>query len=180
MSKISDDLFFLFLVISQNFTKIFPVISANYLPKILTTFFLVISPNFYFFFLIFSFWTSFRMPPLSWIPGAVLHFLRIYLYFFNICLCIFSENSVVGCPPGWMPGAVAPPAPSSARHWCSVIRPFQILNSTSDICVIASANQIRIKSSGIANGLLYIISLSRGHCIGPYLCCIIQSRGGWS
>src|SRR6218665_594808 len=40
------------------------------------------------------------MPPLSWMPGAVLHFLRIYPYFFDIYLCVFSENSVVGCSPG--------------------------------------------------------------------------------
>jgi len=90
MSEISDDFL---LVISLNFTKIFPII----LPKILTTF-LVISPNLYFFFS-FSFLTSFqmplRMPPLCWMPRGVLFFVIIYPYFFDIYLCIFSENSIV-------------------------------------------------------------------------------------
>jgi len=35
----------------------------------------------------------------------LLLFLSIYLHFF------VNENWVLGCPPGWMPGAVAPPAP---------------------------------------------------------------------
>src|SRR6218665_3580275 len=49
--------------------------------------------------------------PLILYAGAVLHFLRIYPYFFDIYLCIFSENSVVGCPPAGRPGPSHPPPP---------------------------------------------------------------------
>ena len=49
--------------------------------------------------------------------SSLLHFLRIYPYFFDIYLCIYSENSVVGFP-GWMLGAVAPPHPfCTPLHW---------------------------------------------------------------
>src|SRR6218665_444474 len=77
MSKISDDLF---LDISQNFP-------ANYLPKILTTVFRHFSQ--FLLFLSLFFLNIFPDAPLSWMPVAVLHFLRIYPYFFGIYLCIF-------------------------------------------------------------------------------------------
>src|SRR6218665_532749 len=40
----------------------------------------------------------------------------IFLFFFVIYL-LFYENWPLACPLGWMPGAVAPFAPPSARHW---------------------------------------------------------------
>src|SRR6218665_768392 len=65
---------------------------------------------FYAFILIFTFIPSFlnffpdESPPYLGRPGP---FLTIYPYF-TYLLTLFSENSLVGCPPGWMPGAVAP------------------------------------------------------------------------
>jgi len=91
MSKIFDDLSF------SNFPKFYQDFSYYYLPKILTTIFLVISANFYFFFLFLSEHLS-GCPPYPGCPGPFFTFLRIYTYFFDIYLCIFSENSVVGCP----------------------------------------------------------------------------------
>jgi len=70
-----------FLVISQNVINIFPVISANYLPKILTTFFSPLSGC-----------------PLILDAGAGLHFLRIYPYFFHIYLCIFQKTPSLDAP----------------------------------------------------------------------------------
>src|SRR6218665_1296271 len=37
--------------------------------------------------------------------------------FFAIYLHFVYKSWPLGCPPGWMPGAVAPSAPPSARHW---------------------------------------------------------------
>src|SRR6218665_800568 len=44
-------------------------------------------------------------PPAS-CPGN-----NIFLFFFLSYLHFFNENWPLGCPPGWMPGAVAPCAP---------------------------------------------------------------------
>jgi len=42
------------------------------------------------------------------------YFLCIYPYFLTFTYT-FLENFFIGCP-AWMPGAVAPSAPASARH----------------------------------------------------------------
>ena len=71
------------------------------------------------------------MPPLSWMPRAVLHFLRIYPYFFDIYLCIFSENSLVGFPQLDARGRRTAPDPPSARHWlkhCAVLSNLRCRN----------------------------------------------------
>src|SRR6218665_3126189 len=72
---------------------------------------LVISPNF-------------PDAPLSWMPGAVLHFLRIYPYFFNIYLSISSENSLVGCPGRRTPPHTPLHATGSSRHVGTLAKSF--------------------------------------------------------
>src|SRR6218665_2151517 len=41
---------------------------------------------------------------------------NIFYFFFGHLPTCFKENWPLGCPPGWMPGAVAPSAPRSARN----------------------------------------------------------------
>src|SRR6218665_304146 len=50
------------------------------------------------------------MPPISWIPSVITFFLLSFCIFKNLHVpkLFFKENCVVGCPRGWMPGAVAP------------------------------------------------------------------------
>src|SRR6218665_1749137 len=96
MSKISDDLF---LVISQNFTE-------NYLPKISNDLFF---SHFSQFLLLLYLFLLNIFPDAPLILDAVLHFLHIYPYFFHIYLCIFQKTPSLDAP-GWMLGAVAPPA----------------------------------------------------------------------
>src|SRR6218665_3535493 len=102
MSKISDDHF---LVISQNFTKIFPVIFANYLPKILTTF-LVISPNFRFFFL-----NIFPDAPFILDAQGRSHFLHMYTLTFSTFTYAFFLKTPPLDTPSVMPGPSHPPHP---------------------------------------------------------------------
>ncbi len=45
----------------------------------------------------------------------------IFLFFFSHLPTFFYENWPLGCPQGWMPGAVAPSAPPSARHWNNIV-----------------------------------------------------------
>src|SRR6218665_1195340 len=52
--------------------------------------------------------------PLSAASCLVTTFFSSFLAFTYI---FFYKNWPFGCPPGWMPGAVAPSAPPSARHW---------------------------------------------------------------
>src|SRR6218665_2100745 len=92
-----------------NFTKIFPVTSANYLPKILTTFFyIVISPNFYFFFRkIFP-----DAPPLILDArgrSSLLTYLPLLFRHLPMHFLIKLRR--------WMPPGPSHPAPPSARHW---------------------------------------------------------------
>src|SRR6218665_2360300 len=49
-----------------------------------------------------------------WMPPPVLHHAPVTTFFssfFAIYLHFFNKNWPLGCPPGWMPGAVAPSAP---------------------------------------------------------------------
>src|SRR6218665_2520802 len=108
-----------YLVISQNFTQIFLVISASYLSKILTTFFSRFSQ--FLLFLSLFFLTSFRMPTLSCMPGAVLHFFTFYAFtltFSTFAYAFFQKNPSLDAP-AWMPGMAAPRT-SSARHCWNV------------------------------------------------------------
>src|SRR6218665_1166399 len=94
------------LVVHQHF--------SNSFPKIYDDLFLVIYQNFSLFRIscqisrVFAPW----MPP-------VLHHTQVTT-FFSSCFVIylhFSRKLAPWLPPGWMPGPVAPSAPSSARHW---------------------------------------------------------------
>src|SRR6218665_67176 len=118
MSKISDDLF---LVISQNFTE-------NYLPKISNDLFF---SHFSQFLLLLYLFLLNIFPDAPLILDAVLHFLRIYPYFFHIYLCIFSENSVVGCPRLHARGRRTPRTPLSnyATIWSLYLRKILTLTS---------------------------------------------------
>ena len=107
MSKISDDLFF--LVISQNFTKIFPVISANYLPrKFWRPFFQSFLPM-----STFSFWTSFRMPHYPGCPGPFFTFYAFTLTFSTFTYAFFQKTLSLDAPRLDAPGPSHPPV---ARH----------------------------------------------------------------
>ena len=69
-----------------------------------------------------SFKKFFRMPPLSWMPGAITFFPLIFKHlplFLYIYLHFFSENFLVGCPPAGCPGRRTPHTPS-ARHWLCI------------------------------------------------------------
>src|SRR6218665_2968759 len=84
------------------------------LAKFLTTFFSR-SPKF---FTLFASVVKFHENSLLGCP-PVLHHAPVTTFFtsFWSFTYIFKENWPLGCPPGWMPGAVAPSAPPSARHW---------------------------------------------------------------
>ena len=90
----------LFLVISQNLTKIFLLFPQITSRKFWRPFF-----NHFFqflFFLSLFFLNIFPDAPLSWMPGPFFTFSSLFTHLpllFDIYLCIFSENSVVGCPP---------------------------------------------------------------------------------
>jgi len=54
-----------------------------------------------------------------WMPTPVLHHAPVTTFFssfLSFTYILFEENWPLGCPRGWMPGAVAPSAPPSARH----------------------------------------------------------------
>src|SRR6218665_3011528 len=78
----------------------------QFMSKISDDLFLVISPNFYFFFL-----NIFPDAPLSWMPGAVLHFLHIYPYFFRHLPMHFFRKLRRWMPPGGCPGPSHPRTP---------------------------------------------------------------------
>lgn len=55
-----------------------------------------------------------------WMPDNLQRFMTTFFLLFRHLPAFFNENWVVGCPLGWMPGAVSPSASSSARHWDSL------------------------------------------------------------
>src|SRR6218665_3654114 len=82
--------------------------------KFLTTFFNR-SPKF---FTLFASVVKFHENSLLGCPPVLHHapVTTFFYFFFGHLPTFFKENWPLGCPPEWMPGAVAPSAPPSARH----------------------------------------------------------------
>ena len=91
------------------------------------------------------------MPPLSCMPRGI----TFFLLFFHICkhlgylrlICFIKLGRWM--PPGGMPGAVAPPSPSSAHHWSDFVDYIPILHIITPCCALTvsdSEHEIRIQN----------------------------------